>query len=109
MKLKDLQFGDRLTLRNGERYIYADGYMCGEDTNFYCDADCMEDNYNENLIREYNFGCLENSKDYDVVKVERPVGHYITFERKIEQEPVEMTIKEISEKLGYEVKVVKEK
>lgn len=103
-KLEDLKFGDIITLRNGERYLYADGYLCGESVNYYCDADNLSDNYNDNLIRD---SYESDKQDYDIVEVKRPVGTYTVFDRSTE--PVEMTIAEISEKLGYEVKVVKEK
>lgn len=98
--IEDLKFGDILTLRNGERYLYTDGYLCGESHNYYCDCDCVEECYNKDLTHE-------DDKDFDIVEVKRPIGTYTVFERSTE--PVEMTIAEISEKLGYEVKVVKEK
>lgn len=100
MKIEDLKFGDILTLRNGERYLYAGGYLCGESTDYYCDADCVEDNFGKDLTHDFD-------KDYDIVEVKRPTCTFTMFKRSAE--PVEMTIAEISEKLGYEVKVVKEK
>ena len=98
--IEDLKFGDILTLRNGEKYLYADGYLCGESTDYYCDADNVETCYKKDLTSE-------NNKDFDIVEVRRPMATFTMFERSTE--PVEMTVAEISEKLGYEVKVVKEK
>ncbi len=95
--LGDLQFADILTLRNGERYVVTDGYMHGENSGYYCDCDELDDEYNDDLTRDGN-------KAHDIVKVER--AGQVIFER---EEVIEMTISEISEKLGYEVKVVKEK
>lgn len=97
--LSDLQFADILILQNGERYVVADGYMMGQKSDYYCDADEIKDFYNDDLTRKYN-NC-----EYDIVKVERV--EQVIYER--EEKVVEMTIAEISEKLGYEVKVVKEK
>lgn len=42
---------------------------------------------------------------YKIIKIERP-NYYSVYEK--EQHPKEMTIKEISEILGYDVKIVKE-
>lgn len=95
----DLQFGDVITLRNGERYVFGGGYIIGEDSHYYCDCDNVSLTYESDLTRKYD------NEEYDIVKIER-VGS-IVYERK--EEPVkEMTIAEISKALGYEVKIVKE-
>ncbi len=99
--LSDLQFADILTLRNGEKYVVADGCMLGEDYDYYCDNDEIEDYYNDDLTRDSDD---IDDRQYDIVKVER--AGQVIYER---ETTVEITIAEISEKLGYEVKVVKEK
>lgn len=100
-KLSDLQFADILTLKNDERYVVADGCMLGEDDDYYCDTDEIEDYYNDDLTRDSDD---EDDRQYDIVKIER--AGQVVFER---EKAVEMTITEISKKLGYEIKVVKEK
>ena len=96
---KDLKFGDILTLRNGDRYVVADGVMYGEESNYVYDCEEIDLWYNDDLTEN------KNDKDYDIVKVER-LGNVI-YERK--EETKEMTVEEISKALGYEVKVVKER
>lgn len=97
--LDDLQFADILTLRNGERYVYASGYMCGEDSDYVNDCDEIKEYYRDDL--QYD---SENRdyKKYDIVKIERK--GQIIYER---VDVREMTVEEISNALGYEVKVVK--
>lgn len=95
--LDDLQFGDILTLRNDERYVYVDGSMFGEKADYYMDYYGVKKFYNENLM----YGDSDCRK-YDIVKVERE-GRVI-YER---EDVREMTVEEISKALGYEVKVVK--
>jgi len=96
-KLSDIRFADIVTLRNGERYVYVDGYLYSEKNGY----GSLIDYWCENLL------AYENDEDADdIMKVER-AGEVI-WER-TESEVKEMTIKEISEALGYEVKVVKEK
>lgn len=97
---EDLQFGDILTLRNGEKHVYASGYMYGEDGKYYLDCERVDEYYNDDLTSV-------ESSDYDIVKVERATKSEVIFERK--EEAKEMTVEEISKALGYEVKVVKSK
>ena len=75
--------------------------MHGEDNLYYCDCDELKDCYNDDLTRNSDD---KDNHQYDIVKIER--AGQVIYER---EETVEMTIAEISEKLGYEVKVVKEK
>lgn len=96
----DLKEGDIVTLRNGDRLIYANGEF----------TDCSDDNdnYLEYLSElEKNLTYEGNHRDNDIVKVERPTGYNTLFERQ-EEEVKEMTLKEVCEKLGYEIKIVKE-
>lgn len=100
----DLQFADIITLRNGERYVYADGYIQGEDISYDADGDEVVCHYNDDLTRDSYYS--DKPEDYDIVKVER--AGEVVYQRVDNKEPVEMTVAEISEKLGYEVKIVKE-
>lgn len=85
---QDLKVGDRITLRNGVSGIW-DGHMIGALT---------YDEINEDLTNSGYLGsCL------DIVKVERPKKYKTIYER---EKARKMTVKEISEALGYEVEVV---
>lgn len=95
--IDDLQFGDILTLKNGEKYVFADGTIYGEDCLNDCDCYEVEDYYKDNLTRE------DDEHKYDITKVERE-GQVI-YER---EEILEVTMKEVCEKFDQEVKIVKE-
>ena len=101
LTLEDFQFGDIITLRNGERYVYANNHIFGEDEVNDLDGYLLIMAYNELL--EYSEDDIKE-KSYDIVKVERQ--GQIIYER---EEAVEMTLSEVCEKLGYNVKIVKEK
>ena len=97
MTKKDLKDGDIVTLRNGDRLILCDENfidLSDENHNWISDLDCLN-----NDLTYYN----ENDEENDVIKVERPVKYETVFER---EEVKELTVDEISEKLGYKVKVV---
>lgn len=96
VSINDLQFGDILTLRNGNKYVFADGYMMGELSSYRYNNDKVEENYNEDLTS------ADYDGEYNIMKVERK-GEAV-YERK---DIREMTVDEISKALGYEVKVVK--
>jgi hypothetical protein len=101
MTKKDLKDGDIVTLRNGDRLVLFE-----EDF-----TDVSKDSANmllvlDDLDNNLNYARYGNrNEDYDVIKVERPVEYETVFERK-EEEVKELTVDEISEKLGYKVKVV---
>ena len=87
---QDLKVGDRITLRNGVSGIW-DGHMIGAGALTY-------DEINEDLTNNGDLGsCL------DIVKVEKPKKYETIYER---EKARKMTVKEISEALGYEVEVV---
>ena len=95
----DIKEGDIITLRNGDRLLVdADKDL----------QDLSEENDNSvaslYVYRNDMIHCCGN-KDYDIVKVERPVKYSTVYDRK--EEVREMTVEEISKALGYEVKVVK--
>ena len=96
-KLDDLQFADIVTTRNGERYVVVNGRIYRENTMNYG----LVGYYNEDLT-------YDDDECYDIMRVER-AGQVIWERFEEKKEPAkEMTIAEISEALGYEVKVVKE-
>lgn len=98
MKKADLKNNDIVTLRNGDRLVYARESFKDLNDNF-SNPISSKGNINEDLT--YYMG--EN--EYDIVKVERPVKYETVFER---EEVQELTVDEISERLGYKVKVVGE-
>ena len=103
-KLDDLQFADIVTTRNGERYVVANEGMFGEKDGYWLGSEYIPNFYKQDLKYDSN---LEGNRIYDIVKVERS-GQVIWERSEEEKEVKEMTIAEISEALGYEVKVVKE-
>lgn len=104
---EDLQFADIITLRNSEKYVYADEAIYAEDDDYKADGDVIELCYNYDLTRSsMGFWYSGDPKNYDIVKVER--SGEVVYQREDNKETVEMTVAEISEKLGYEVKIVKE-
>lgn len=94
----DLKDGDIVTLRNGNKLIYAD-----ED---FMDLERNNDNSLSDLDDLTDDLKYDEYKNYDIMKVERPVCFSTVYER--DETVREMTIEEISKALGYEVKIVKE-
>lgn len=95
----DLQNGDIVTLRNGDRLMLLDesfSDLDGENDNSLCDMDDLND--------DLSYDGYGNRSD--IVKVERAVDYYTVYNR--ENTVKEMTVEEISKALGYEVKIVKE-
>lgn len=85
---QDLKAGDRITLRNGMVEIW-DGSRIGP---------LDYEDINDNLTNNGNLG-----SKLDIVKVEKPKKYETIYER---EKARKMTVKEISEALGYEVEVV---
>lgn len=98
MKKEDLKDGDIVTLKNGDRLVLFSGEFTDleREGHWIDDLDDYEDDL-RTCDRFYN--------EYDIVKVERPVEYETVFTR---DDAVELTVDEISEKLGYKVKVVGE-
>lgn len=97
----DLQTGDVVTLRNGDK-LFIDEHMEFRDidttnnTNYLGDLD--------ELSSDLLYQAMDGEKN-DIIKVERPT-YTTVFER--DEEVKEMTLKEICDALGYEVKIIKE-
>lgn len=101
--LKDLQFADILTLKNKEKYVYASYSMYGYEDNYDLSCGIVDDLYNNNLKIQTSY-YDEYSDEYDIMKVER--NGQTVYER--DENIKEMTLKEVCDELGYEVKIVKE-
>ena len=98
MTKKDLKNGDIVTLRNGDKLVLCDkrfSDLTGDYSNHLCDLDELKD--------DLTYKAWDGDSSNDIVKVERPVKYETVFER---EEAKELTVDEISEKLGYKVKVV---
>ena len=88
---EDLQEGDIVTDRKGDKSIYCETAK----ENFFKGYTAEIDYFDNNLKDK------DGEIEYDIVKVERPVKFETIFERP-ESEIVEMTIQELEEKLGIE-------
>lgn len=103
MKKEDLKPFDKITLRNGTVCILHEN----EDLVVIVDNDnCI---YNDDLSY-YDDDLRSEDRDQsdeDIVKVERPIAYNVIF--KNNEIKKEMTIAEVEEQLGYEIKIVKEK
>lgn len=98
IKRNEIEFGDILTLRNGERYVVVNGRMYGEGEYYNRDATSVNYWYNDDLTQN------ENNKNEDIIKVER-AGNII-YERQTEVK--KMTVAQICKELGYDIEIVKE-
>lgn len=98
----DIQNGDIVYLRNGNVKIYfADDNMfyAYKNTEDYDDTDNLDD-LNDDLTHKHDI-------DYDIIKVVRPKEYDELFKRE-EVKPKEMTLKEVCDILGYDIKIKKE-
>ncbi len=95
----DLQFGDIVTLRNGERYIVASYCLYGEEESYPFDREKVGVWYNNDLTHN------ENDQEVNIVKVER--AGRVVYERG--EEIKEMTVEEVSKLVGCKVKIVGKK
>lgn len=97
--IEDLQTNDIITLRNGDKLVVD------------YDKDVVDvlvsegnilvnlNSFNPDLTCKHNY-------DYDIVKVERPVGYETAYAR--EKAKKRMTIAQICKELGYDVEIVEE-
>lgn len=96
----DLKNGDIVTLKNGDKLIYANN--CFHDMSdtydncLYCISDLNDD------MMHYS----SNNRESDIIKVSRPIEYVDVFSRP--KEPKKMTVSEICKELGYDVEIVKE-
>lgn len=95
--LKDLKAGDIVTLRNGDRLLFAGENFIDlfkNPHNSLCDINDLNDDMT-----------VDDCKNSDIMEVERPSRYITVFERG--EETREMTLEEICKELGYNVKIVK--
>lgn len=106
---EDLKPGDILVTKSKGKYMYIGDHMV-------CSKDWIGmEEYDKNLKLK-NRGLLRETDSFDVVKVLRPKG-YTVLERHWEyadliwkrEETVEMTLEEVCEALGKNIKIVKSK
>ena len=97
----DLQNGDIVYLRNGNIKFYTtdDGFYEYENCDEFDDVDNLTD-LNDDLTH------IKEDK-YDIIKVVRPKEYDELFKRE-GVNPKEMTLKEVCDILGYEIKIKKE-
>lgn len=101
-KPSDLKDGDIVTLRNGDRLIYAveeDEFIDLNESHYneVCDLDDFEDDLTY---------VDSDEKGNDIVKVERPVKYEVVYDRSTITK--KMTVAEICKELGYDVEIIKE-
>lgn len=92
-KFEDLENGSIITIESGEKFIKTDNEYLSD-----LGDECNDTYFNDD--ESYDF-----KKDL-IVKIEKPIIYETIFEK---EEPKEMTVKEIADILGYDIKIVKEK
>lgn len=98
MTKKDLKTGDIVTLKNGDKLGLLEEDFCNLSGGSHWIDDLSD--YNDDLTCDNR--CYS---EYDIIKVERPTEYETVYTR---DDTVELTVDEISEKLGYKVKIVGE-
>lgn len=101
----DLPIGSKIITDNEDEYHY---FIKIGDKQFSNDDDdllWLDDDFDSSFDLENKKVNLYGKK-YNIIKIEKPIYSIIYMK---EQQPKEMTIKEISKILGYDVKIVKEK
>lgn len=103
MTKQDLKDGDIVTLRNGDKLIYFEYDGTFADLHDHQDNGiCSLDNLTDNM----KYGGHIYGQENDIIEVKRPVAYDNVFTR--DETVKEMTLKEVCDALGYEVKIVKE-
>ena len=98
--IDEIEKNDIITLRNGERLIFNNNDEFKD----------IEDDNDNSVISKNDFKDDLTNKEFakeDIVKVERPILTTV-YNRDEISTPIEMTLKEVCDKLGYEVKIIKE-
>lgn len=98
----DLQNGDIVYLRNGNVKIYRSDDDVFSDYENCFEYDTLDDlsDLNDDLTSSYD-------EEHDIIRVTRPKEYDELFKRE-EVKPKEMTLKEVCDILGYEIKIKKE-
>ena len=101
----DLKDGDIVTLRNGAKLVYCDDCFFDIDNNIANILTDFED-LTEDLKYDNSNWNADTKANNDIMKVERPTQYKTMYERK--EEVKEMTLAQVCEELGYNVKIIKE-
>lgn len=97
MTKEDLKDMDIVTLRNGDKLVFVGEEFINITENAFNFVDDLDDFYDDLTY-------IHARHDNDIIKVDRPKEYETLFTR---TKAKEMTVAEISEALGYEVKVIK--
>ena len=101
----DLKDGDIVILRNGARLILIDGSFSDIGNTINNGLYDLDDLTND-LRLDANSATWTNEKnDNDIMIVERPDSYTTIWHR---EEVKEMTLAQVCEELGYDVKIIKE-
>lgn len=97
----NLQNGDIVTLRNGERLIYVNKRFYDETSSRVTNSLYGVSDIDNELI-------FPDEHDNDIIKVTRPTEYVDVFSRKETKQPKKLTVSDICEILGYDIEIVKE-
>lgn len=116
LKKSDLKNGDIVELRNGRRYVYIEKYVewysynpeiCRKIISLEHGGNIELFRYDNDLLFDYRGNC-----EFDIMKILDMSEFYEnpkwTLERK-QRKQEEMTLEEICQELGRDIKIVKEK
>lgn len=113
LKKSDLKNGDIVELRSGEKYVYIEQYI-----NWYIyntepikKIVGLKDGYSMKLSNYDNNLFFENRDDckFDIMKILDMSEFYNNPKWTLERKQEEMTLEEICQELGRDIKIVKEK
>lgn len=101
----NLEPGDMVTLRNGDKLILNKIRACFTDfeDGELDTGNCLSNMYDVTDDLLY----IGDDRDSDIMKVERPTYHTVYERVEEKKEPKKMTVAEISKELGYDVEIVK--
>lgn len=100
----DLKDGDVVTLRNGAKLIYCDDCFYDIDKKIDNELTDFEDLTDDLKYDDNSWG--DTKANNDIMIVERPDSYTTIWHR--EEEVKEMTLAQVCEELGYNVKIIKE-
>lgn len=90
---EELKYGSIITINSGEKFIKTDNLYLS-DFGRVCNGEYLNDKESYNIKKDL------------IIKIEEPVNYKTII---LNDEPIEMTIEEISDILGYDIKIVKKK
>ena len=102
----DLKDGDVVTLRNGARLMFSDESFSDIGNVINNGLYCLDDLTDDLRLNVNSAVWTNEKKDNDIMIVERPDSYTTIWHRK--EEVKEMTLAQVCEELGYNVKIIKE-